>query len=138
MNTINGFGVMLNADTLQIDDLACTLRTATKTADYTCTAEESGTLFNSTGAEALVTFTLPTPATSNDGVVYGFLSTSATGIAVSCADSLVTDNSIVTDSLTTDTANHIIGAALFVVSNGAKWLTFAAKNALAVWTAAAA
>ena len=138
MNTINGFGVMLDPNTAQISNLAATLRTVTKIADYTCTDLDSGTLFNSTGAEALVTFTLPTPATSLAGTCYGFLSTSATGIAVACADSLVTDNSIVTDSLTAETTDHIIGCALFVICNGAKWLTFAAKNASAAWTAAAA
>ncbi|HQN43929.1 MAG TPA: hypothetical protein PLA25_07325 [Anaerolineaceae bacterium] len=138
MDTYMGNMPMLDPDTMLLKDLAATLRTLTKTANYTCTVNDSGTIFNSTGAEAGVTFTLPTPAAANDGCFYGFVSTSATGIAVSCADSIVYDNSIVVDSLTAETEDHIIGAALFVVSNGSKWLIFAAKNALAVFTAAAA
>ena len=138
MNTIGGKTIMLDPDSLQIKNLAAILNFATKTADYTCTVNDSGTIFNVTGAEALVTFTLPTPEAANDGVFYGFVSTAATGLAVACADKIVYDNSIVTDSLTAETNDHIIGAALFAVSNGALWLVFAAKNGSAVFTAAAA
>ena len=137
MDTYMGNMPMLDPDTMLLKDLAATLRTQTKTTHYTCTVNDSGTIFNSTGAEDEVVFTLPTPAAANDGCFYGFVSTSATVIAVSCADSIVYDNSIVVDSLTAQTADHIIGAALFAVSNGSKWLIFAAKNALAVFTAAA-
>ena len=138
MDTYMGNMPMLDPDTMLLKDLAATLRTLTKTADYTCTVNDSGTIFNVTGAKALVTFTLPTPEAANDGVFYGFVSTAATGLAVACADKIVYDNSIVTDSLTAETTDHIIGAALFAVSNGALWLVFAAKNGSAVFTAAAA
>ena len=138
MNTIGGKTIMLDPDTMLLKDLAATLRTQTKTTHYTCTVNDSGTIFNNTGAEDEVVFTLPTPEAANDGVFYGFVSTAATGLTVSCADSIVYDNSIVTDSLTAETTDHIIGAALFAVSNGALWLVFAAKNGSAVFTAAAA
>ena len=137
MNTIGGKTIMLDPDTMQIKNLAAILNFATKTADYTCTVNDSGTIFNVTGAEALVTFTLPT-VTDADGCFYMFVNTVDQNMVItsSPADKMVYDNDAAADSLTASTSGHKIGAAIIVVSDGANWLAWCAGNGSAAFTAA--
>lgn len=132
-----GLAAGLNASG-QIGNIAATIRTVAKTASYTAKAEESGTWFTNTGASGAVTITLPAPAAAVAGVYYLFTATAAQSFAVASgtADTMVTDGDAAADSLTASTASHIIGATLLVVCDGSLWLTFAAGNGSAVWTAA--
>ena len=55
----------------QISDIAYRRNVVAKTADYTVTAAESGTIFTTQGATAAVIFTLPA-TTSCDGLEFIF------------------------------------------------------------------
>ena len=107
-----------------------------KTAAYTITAEESGTLFTNRGATAAITFTLPSVTGLPIGANYSFYGVSATGFTVASngsLDNIVALNDAAADTLTAATTSLIIGAAMSVVWDGTSWLSFRyAGNTFAV------
>lgn len=93
--------------------------TATKTANYTCTAADSGTWFNTKGAGGTVVFTLPAVATSA-GYHYRFTAGANQIVTVTApAGTLVTYNSAAATSVSTGTVN--IGHGFEVVCDGSFW-----------------
>lgn len=97
-----------------------------KTASYTITASESGTLFTNRGATAAITFTLPLNSTCPIGTWFEFYGISATGYTVASnpSDTIVTKNDAAADSITMTTTSLIIGAAVRVVWDGTGWLEY--------------
>lgn len=92
---------------------------ATKTADYTCTAADSGTWFNTKGAAGTVIFTLPAVATST-GFHYRFTAAAGQILTVTApSGKLVTYNNAAATSVSTGTVN--IGHGFEVVCDGAFW-----------------
>lgn len=96
-----------------------------KTADYTVTSADSGTVFTNRGAAGAVNFTLPTIA---KGLRYRFYSEAAQTITITStpADTLVTHNDLAADSIALSTANRQIGGSVevFANDNASKWLSF--------------
>jgi hypothetical protein len=96
-----------------------------KTAAYTVTAEESGTLFTNRGATASVTFTLPAVTGLPIGTHYSFYSVTNAGLAVASngsADNITTMNDLSADSITMTTDSRAIAAAVDVIWDGTRWL----------------
>ena len=92
-----------------------------KTASYSVTAAESGTLFTTTGATGAVTFTLPTKAA---GLHFYFYNTADQDMIVApdAVDTMVAFNDAEADSVATSTASEQFGGAFHVVCDGTKWL----------------
>ncbi len=93
-----------------------------KSASYTVTEADSGTLFTTTGASAAVTFTLPAP---KKGLQYRFFSKANQNMVVAGpANSLVALNNLNATSITFSTANQLIGACVHIEADetGAKYL----------------
>ena len=91
-----------------------------KTASYTVTANETGTVFSTTGATAAVVFTLPAIAAA-----YPFIFTFISGadvdmtVTAAAANTLVSYNNLTTgDSIAFSTASEKIGGWIDVVCNG--------------------
>jgi hypothetical protein len=98
-------------------------RVVAKTADYTCTLDDSGTLFTTTGAGGAVIFTLP--ATANGaGVWYDFFNTVDQNMTVTAgtADTMITANELDADSVAFSTSSEKIGGCIRVVGDGTYWL----------------
>lgn len=103
-----------------------------KTAAYTCTVDESGTLFTNRGATASVTFTLP--AVTNGAVPIGtffeFYGVTNYGMAVASngsSDNIVSKNDVAADSITCTTNSLAISAAIKVIWDGTAWLAYQAS-----------
>lgn len=113
----------LNDDN-QIEEMAFKVNTATKVADYTVKASESGTFFCNRGATAAVNFTLPAFAS---GLNYLFYAAADFAVTVTSGtiDLMVVDNDITADSLALSTGGEIMGGAIQVVSDGTKWMAMA-------------
>ena len=96
-----------------------------KTAAYTITAEESGTLFTTRGATAAVAFTLPAVAGLPIGTNYDFYGVTNVGFSVASngsLDNITTMNDLAADSITCTTDSRAIGAAVSVTWDGTRWL----------------
>ena len=94
-------------------------KTATKTANYTCTQADSGTYFNTLGASGEVDFTLPAVA-SSAGVWYRFTAAANQVMKVIApASTLVTYNNAAATSVATGTVD--IGHGFELVCDGAMW-----------------
>lgn len=95
-----------------------------KTADYTVSAYESGTMFTTRGAAGNVNFTLP--ATASKGLWYVFYNVADHDLKVTSgtADTVVTFNDAAADSVAYSTMNEQIGGAFLVVGDGTGWLVF--------------
>jgi len=102
----------------QIPALAYTPRIVAKTAAYTVKAEESGTIFFTTGATAAVTFTLP--AISDGPWYFEFYATAdfAMTVAAATADTAVSFNDLAADSVAISTASEILGGGIRAVCDG--------------------
>lgn len=98
-------------------------RIVAKTANYTCTEADNGTIFTDRGASGVVTFTLPAVATS-EGLEYRFFAISGNLKVAGPADTLVVFNDAAADSIAFSTANEVIGAGLTAVCDGTSWLIF--------------
>jgi len=96
-----------------------------KTGNYTIAVatDPSGTIFTNRGAGAQVTFTLPAPAASLDGVFYEFVGVANQNLAVAGASAgqIVTFNNAAAASVTCSTASQKIGAHLTATCDGTSW-----------------
>lgn len=99
-----------------------TRREIAKTADYTVTEADNGTLFTNTGAGGAVIFTLPA---LQAGLVYEFLVVADQTVTVASAagDDIVAFNDASADSLAFSTGGQKIGGHLVLRTNaaGTKW-----------------
>jgi hypothetical protein len=93
-----------------------------KTADYTVTTSDIGTLFTNRGAAGAVNFTLP--ATPYKGFRVGFYAVADQNLVVTAgtADTMVTFNDATADSVAFQTSSEIIGGMFEVVGDGTGWL----------------
>ena len=107
-DSFNGFPYVLNV--------------VAKTANYTVTTAENGTLFTNAGAAGAVTFTLPTVA---KGLRYQFFAEADQTVTVAGATgTLVVFNDAAANSIAFSTASEKIGGGCEVIANaaGTKWL----------------
>lgn len=97
---------------------------AAKTASYTVTQAESGTLFTTTGASGTVTFTLPAAPTT--GTFYRFFNTENQTMTVTAgtADTMAAIGNSSADSIAFSTSSKKQGAGLEVIYDGALWICF--------------
>jgi hypothetical protein len=92
--------------------------TEAKTADYTVTKYDSGTIFHTTGATAAVTFTLPK---ISDGPFYFLFINGADvdmTVTAGTADTAITYNDLAADSVAFSTSSEKIGGAVEVICDG--------------------
>lgn len=89
-----------------------------KTASYTCTKADSGTIFHTTGATAAVTFTLP--AISDGPYYFTFINGADVDMTVASvvADTIVTFNDLNADSVAFAQASEKIGGVVDVFCDG--------------------
>lgn len=102
----------------QISNIAYVKRYVTKTAAYTVLHTESGTFFNTVGATASVTFTLP--AISDGPWHFEFFVGADIGMVVASAavDTMITFNDLAADSIAFSTASEMIGGRVFADCDG--------------------
>jgi hypothetical protein len=96
-----------------------------KTAAYTVTAEESGTLFTNRGATAAFTFTLPAVTGLPIGVNFSFYGVTNAGYTVASngsSDNIISKNDLGADSITMTTNSLAISGAVDVIWDGTSWL----------------
>ena len=104
---------------------------AQSTATRAVLASESGVIFTTRGATAAVTFTLPAVTNLPIGTEYTFYSVSAYGMVVASngsLDNIVALNDVSADSITCTTTSLMIGAAIRVIWDGVRWLSFNASS----------
>jgi hypothetical protein len=107
-----------------------------KTAAYTLSTGDFGTLFTTTGATQAIVFTLPSP-TSASGEWAEFMNTVGQNMTVKtgAAGLMVTYNDATASSVAVSTANNLIGTGFRMVSDGTKWIAFTMQASGAAATA---
>ncbi len=99
------------------------VKVATKTASYTITPDDFGTVFTTRGGAAELTFTLPAAASTNKGEWVMFVNMANQNMAVAGAEAgLVVFNSLTADNISFRTDNERIGGALLAISDGTSWV----------------
>ncbi len=96
----------------------------TKTGAYTVLESDSGTIFNTIGASASVTFTLPAVTTTGFHAWFHCSEDEDLVVASASANEMILDNTVVAESVTFGTTTEQIGQAVYVLSNGTKWFCF--------------
>lgn len=89
-----------------------------KTADYTVTAADSGTVFHTTGASGAVVFTLPAINTGPYHLLFINGADQNMTVQSSTADTIVTYNDLAADSVAFSTSSEKIGGAFEVWCDG--------------------
>lgn len=92
-----------------------------KTADYTVTAAETGTVFTNTGAAGTVVFTLP--ASPANGLTYEFHITEAQSVDIKTGTAvLIYANAAPTTATTGKLTKNTVGTCIQLVYNGVAWM----------------
>jgi hypothetical protein len=111
-----------------------------KTASYTMTKDDFGTVMTTRGAGVPVTFTLPTAASTNKGEWALFINVADQNMFVAGDDEdLVVFNDLTADSIGFATSSEKIAGALLAISDGTSWLVLplaAETQTLSIGTAA--
>ena len=94
------------------------LRIQTKTADYTCTQADSGTIFTTYGDTGAITFTLPTNPTKGWFALFFQSVDQDITITNATVDTLITYNDLAADGVAASTTSHQIGAFFLVFADG--------------------
>ena len=126
INSLAGFFTKFKAESGAVLDLKDAsggffLRTATKTADYTCVKSDSGTIFDTRGASGAVIFTLP-------GLCKGWWAIFVNGsnndvtITNATADALITFNDTAADGVALSTTSEKTGGMVLVVCDGTAYM----------------
>ena len=93
-----------------------------KTASYTVTSNDFGSVFTTRGALAAVTFTLPAASSTNNGEWVLFVNVANQNMLVAGADEgLVVFNDLTADSIAFQTGSEKIGGAFLAISDGTSW-----------------
>lgn len=93
-----------------------------KTASYTITSADFGSVITTRGAGAAVTFTLPAAASTNEGEWVLFANVADQNMIVAGADEgLVVFNDLTADSIAFQTTSEKIGGAFLAISDGTSW-----------------
>jgi hypothetical protein len=99
------------------------LNVIVKTASYTVTAGDMGSVFTTRGAAGAVKFTLPSAGSANSGGWALFVNVADQNMFVGGTDEgLVVLNDLTADSIGFATAGEKIGGALLAVSDGTSWV----------------
>jgi hypothetical protein len=103
----------------QISNIAYRRKVVAKTANYTVTAAESGTIFTTQGATAAVIFTLPA-TTACDGLEFIFYNCEDVDMTVAAgtADTMTAINDVAADSVKFGTASLKVGGGVWVFGDG--------------------
>jgi len=103
----------------QISDIAYRRNVVAKTAAYTVTAAESGTIFTTQGATAAVVFTLPA-TTACDGLEFIFYNCEDVDMTVTAGtvDTMTALNDVAADSVKFGTTSLKAGNAFWVFGDG--------------------
>ena len=97
-------------------------RVQNKTADYTVTEADFGSIFTNRGDADAIEYTLPA-ASGNEGAWVEFWSVANQNLTVSGQDEeLVVLNDLTADSISFQTTNEKIGGAFRAVCDGSSWL----------------
>ncbi len=94
--------------------------TIAKTAAYTVTARENGTVFTNRGATTGVVFTLPAPF-ADAHYRFMVLADYYIRVAADTVDTLVVFNDVQADSIDIATTSEMIGGVIEVTSDGTSW-----------------
>ena len=127
MKLYNGMAPAVDANGL-VDNIAYKVNVINKVAAYTVLASESGSIFNTTGATASVTFTLPTKA---DGLVYYFYVGADFEVLVTAdaANTMMAFNDVTATSVAFTTASEHVGGCFMVFTDGTWWYASAMLGA---------
>lgn len=121
MELWEGHSPAVDADGI-LRNLIFSHRYITKTASYTVTANETGTVFDTSGATAAVVFTLPAIASARPwNFSFANLSDVDMTVAAAAVNTLITYNNLSTaDSVAFSTSSEKIGGVVDVYCNGSK------------------
>ena len=93
-----------------------------KTASYTVTPADFGSVFTTRGAVGAITFTLPAASAVNKGEWVLFVNVADQNMTVAGADEgLVVFNDLTADAIAFSQASEKIGGAFLAVSDGTSW-----------------
>jgi hypothetical protein len=93
-----------------------------KTATYTVTPNDYGSVISTRGAGAAVTFTLPAAGATNKGEWVLFVNVVNQSMTIAGADEgLVVFNDLTADAIAFSTTSEKIGGAFLAISDGTSW-----------------
>ena len=99
------------------------LKIIVKTASYTVTPDDYGSVFTTRGGAAEIVFTLPAAGSTNKGDWALFVNVADQNMAVAGAEAgLVVFNSLTADNIGFRTDSERIGGALLAISDGTSWV----------------
>ncbi len=94
-----------------------------KTASYTVTSKDFGSVITTRGAQGAVTFTLPAASSVNKGDWVLFANVANQNMIVAGADEgLVTFNDLTADDIGFKQTSEKIGGAFLAISDGTSWV----------------
>lgn len=98
------------------------LKVNAKTASYTVTPADFGSVLTTRGASGAITFTLPAATAVNKGEWVLFVNVADQNMIVAGADEgLVVFNDLTADAIAFQQASEKIGGAFLAVSDGTSW-----------------
>ncbi len=98
------------------------LKVQAKTASYTVTPDDFGSVLTTRGAGGAITFTLPAASAVNKGEWVLFVNVANQNMIVAGADEgLVVKNDLTADSIAFQTGSEKIGGAFLAISDGTSW-----------------
>ena len=98
------------------------MKIVVKTASYTITSTDFGSIVTTRGAAGAVTFTLPAASDENKGDWVLFVNVADQNMIIAGADEeLVVFNDLTADSIAFQTASEKIGGAFLAISDGTSW-----------------
>lgn len=93
-----------------------------KTASYTVTPNDFGSILTTRGAGGAITFTLPTASSVNAGDWVLFINVADQNMIVTGTDEgLVVFNDLTADAIAFQQASEKIGGAFLAISDGTSW-----------------
>lgn len=99
------------------------VRIINKTANYTVTPDNFGSVFTTRGATSQVTFTLPAASAENKGHWNLFINVADQAMFVAGADGgLVIFNNLTADNIGFSTSGELIGGMFVAISDGTSWI----------------
>ena len=98
------------------------LKITVKTASYTVTPDDFGSVLTTRGAGGAVTFTLPAASAKNKNECVLFINVADQNMIVAGADEgLVVFNDLTADAIAFQQASEKIGGAFLAISDGSSW-----------------
>lgn len=94
------------------------LRIQTKTADYTCLATDSGTIFTTYGDTGAIVFTLPVAKIKGWFSIFVQSTDQSITVTNGTGDELITYNDVQADGVAFSTSSHKAGGCFLVFCDG--------------------